>query len=255
MRVPRLWFMLCPILFFIGCFWNGVQDEKKNDSKPPQSRFVEPISRASYETFRFDFEQRFRNETLTWRKDKDVFYVFLSNDSAYEDYHMFTLHKDSLNAEIYEIFSIEGFGGMWAYSFDTCMGTFIKNKSDIVNELCTKTIPVPKSLFENMKTFLLEKKSSVRTYFTSCFGDLSMTYYDGERNYYFDMSKPSCLDDNMKKDPRITEYIEFYNEMAAFIKQDFSECRWDNFGNKEKMIRECGKFNWRWKKQYPDLVK
>jgi hypothetical protein len=42
--------------------------------------------------------------------------------------------------------------------------------------------------------------------------------------------------------------------MAAFIKQDFSACRLDNFGNMEKMIRECGKFNWRWKQKYPDLV-
>ena len=89
-----------------------------------------------------------------------------------------------------------------------------------------------------------------------CLGrDMHMFYYDGNDYFYFDMDDPICLDDNMKKDPRITEYIEFYNEMAAFIKQDFSECRWDNFGNKEKMIRECGKFNWRWKREYPDMVR
>ena len=88
-----------------------------------------------------------------------------------------------------------------------------------------------------------------------CLGrDLHMFYYDGNNYFYFDMDDPACYDDNLKKDPRIPEYIEFYNEMAAFIKQDFSECRWDNFGNKEKMIRECGKFNWRWKEEYPELV-
>ena len=81
-----------------------------------------------------------------------------------------------------------------------------------------------------------------------------MFVFDGEKYHYFDMPKPSCIGDNIKEDPRIPEYIEFYNEMAAFIKQDFSACRWDNFGNREKMIRECGKFNWRWKEKYPDLV-
>ena len=254
MRNFRVWLILCPILFLIGCFWNGSQDGLKNGRKPPQSRFVDPISRASFETFRFDFDLRFKNETLTWEKDKDVFYVFLTNDSAYEDYHMFILHKDSSVAEIYKIFSIDGFGGMWSFSFDTCMGTQLRERRDTVYELCSKKIYLPKSLFLKMTSFLLENRFSVRTYFTNCFGDLNMTYYDGERNYYFDMSKPSCLDDNMKKDPRITESIEFYNEMAAFIKQDFSECRWDNFGNKEKMIRECGKFDWRWKEKYPELV-
>lgn len=84
-----------------------------------------------------------------------------------------------------------------------------------------------------------------------CLGrDLHMFYYDGNNYFYFDMDDPVCYDDNLKKDPRIPEYIEFYNEMAAFIKQDFSACRWDNFGNKDKMIEECSQYNWKWRERY-----
>ena len=248
-----MWLMLCPILFLIACFWNGAQNEQKSESKPPQTRFVKSGGWTDYHEFKDAFDIRFKSDNHAWEENKDYFYVVLNNSDPYGDYHVLSLHKDSLNAKVYKIFSIEGFGGMWAYSFDSCMSTFIKDKNDIVNLLCTKNIPIPKNLFENMKSFLLDSKTSVLTFY--CFGDLSMTYYDGKKNYYFDMSKPSCLDDNIRKDPRITEYIEFYNEMAAFIKQDFRACRWDNFGNREKMIRECGKFNWRWKEKYPDMVR
>ncbi|MBO4437521.1 MAG: hypothetical protein J5791_11635, partial [Fibrobacter sp.] len=115
-----------------------------------------------------------------------------------------------------------------------------------------KRVPMPPALIDKMKSFLLDGKQSIDS--RNCATNLDMFIFDGEKYHYFDMSKPSCLDENIKKDPRISEYIEFYNEMAAFIKQDFSECRWDNFGNKEKMIRECGKFNWRWKREYSNLV-
>lgn len=249
MRNFRVWLVLCPIFFLIGCFWGGSRDEKK-ENKLPQSRFVESSGWADLSFFKFDYNLRFKDVDTTWEKDKDFFYVVVNSPNPYEDYHILSLHKDSSEAEIYKIFLMDRFSGMWSYSFDTCMADHIKEKSDIVYRFCKKNIPIPESLYAKMSFFLLEFKPSVHTFFTNCFGDLNMTYYDGERNYYFDMSKPSCLDDNMKKDPRITEYIEFYNEMAAFIKQDFSECRWDNFGNKEKMIEECSQYNWKWRERY-----
>ena len=245
--------LLLNLIFLAGCFFlGGGQEKKTNESKPPQSKFVESGGWADYNKFKEAFDLRFKRNNETWEKNEDFFYVVVNNPDPYEDYHILSFHKDSLDADIYKIFSIEGFGGMWAYSFDSCMGTFIKEKSEIVDELCMKKKSISKSLFEKIKSFLLDEKESVLTFY--CFGDLNMTYYDGEKNYYFDMSKPSCLDENIKKDPRIPEYIDFYNEMAAFIKQDFSACRWDNFGNRDKMIRECGKFNWRWKEKYPDLI-
>ncbi len=121
--------------------------------------------------------------------------------------------------------------------------------------MCKKKKTMPQSLIKKMKSFLLDDKKSLESWNTQCGGRLHMFFYDGEKYYYFDMDDPKGVDDNLKKDPRIPEYIEFYNEMAAFIKQDFSACRWDNFGNRDKMIRECGKFNWRWKEKYPDMVR
>ncbi len=136
------------------------------------------------------------------------------------------------------------------------VGRNIKERMPAVYSLCRKKIPMPQALIDKMKSFLLDDKLSIVNRGPGCRGSssLDMFIFDGEKYHYFDMPRPTYIDDNMKKDPRIPEYIEFYNEMAAFIKQDFSECRWDNFGNKDKMIRECGQFNWRWKEQYPDLV-
>ncbi|SMP46370.1 hypothetical protein [Fibrobacter sp. UWB10] len=253
MKIYKLLLILCPV-FFIACLGSGFQNEQPVERRSPLSKFSDPTGQLSYDTYKFDYSLRFKGVDTTWEKDKNIFYGILTNNIAYENYQIFRLHKDSSEAEIYDIFSIDGFGGMWSYSFDTCMGSHIKERNDIVYEFCKKNIHIPESLYAKMKSFLLEKKPSVFTYFADCFEYLSIIYYDGERNYYFDMSKPSCLDENIKKDPRIPEYIDFYNEMAAFIKQDFSACRWDNFGNKEKMIRECGKFNWRWKDKYPEIL-
>lgn len=68
------------------------------------------------------------------------------------------------------------------------------------------------------------------------------------------MDEPECIDDDLKNDPRYPEYIEFYNEMTAFIKQDFRACHWENFGNREKIVRECSQYNRYWKNKYPEIL-
>lgn len=251
-------FKLIVMLFFLNLFLNCARNSSEstndiNENKRP-SRFVKSTGLANYRIFKSEFERRFKGDDLPWEKEKNVLYVVLADSVKYADFYILSLMSDSNNAEIYKIFSIESYGGMWFGEFDKCMEKKIKENGTRVYELCRKKIFFQESLIKKMKHFLFGGISIVGYVdykWHPCLGrDLHMFYYDGNNYFYFDMDDPTCFDDNMKKDPRITEYIEFYNEMAAFIKQDFSECRWDNFGNKDKMIEECSQYNWKWRERY-----
>ncbi len=242
-----------------GCFFDTHIPEKTS-VRPLYSEFVKPGTFSpDYHSLKKDFDLLFNAEDLEWEKEKGIFYVHFYDISDGDEYvrseYILSLHQDSSETLIYMLYSIDA-GELEAkgYDFDRCMEKNIKERISTVYDLCRKRVPMPPALIDKMRSFLLDGKQSILSRGNDCFLSLNMFICDGEKYHYFDMPRPTCIDDNMKKDPRIPEYIEFYNEMAAFIKQDFSACRWDNFGNREKMIRECGKFNWRWKEKYPDLV-
>ena len=248
MRIAKT--LLLSSFLFLGCFGTRQETDKQPVNKN-YSRFVESDGMGmNYQSIEDLFNVRFNSKDLEWEKEKNIFYVLFSDIERY----ILSLPQDSSDALIYMLYSIEDehLAMQEDISFGHCMERNIKERMPTVYDLCRKRVPMPPALIDKMKSFLLDGKQSIDS--RNCATNLDMFIFDGEKYHYFDMSKPSCLDENIKKDPRIPEYIEFYNEMAAFIKQDFSACRWDNFGNREKMIRECGKFNWRWKEQYPDLV-
>ncbi len=249
-------------LFFLfvilsGCFFDTHIPEKPS-AQPLYSEFVKPGTFSpDYHSLKEDFDLLFNADDIEWEKEKDVFnvhfYDIFDGDEYVRSEYILSLPQDSSDALIYMLFSIDE-GGLDAkrYDFERCMEKNIRERISTVYDLCRKRVPMPPALIDKMKSFLLDGKQSIDS--RDCAPDLDMFIFDGEKYHYFNMPRPTCIADNIKKDPRILEYIEFYNEMAAFIKQDFSACRWDNFGNREKMIRECGKFNWRWKEKYPDLV-
>ena len=243
--------MLC--VFFSGCF---SPDHASREQYPwvYPSEFVKPGKFSpDYHRLKDQFDWYFKSEDLAWEKEKNIFYVVFYDSVKY----IMSLPLDSSEVEIYKLFSIEDIEHLaeTRSDFEDCVEKHVKNKSSMVYNLCKKKKTMPQTLIEKMKFFLLEEKLSVQSWSTQCRGALHMFYYDGAKYYYFDMKNPEGFDLGIKKDPRIPEYIEFYNEMAAFITQDFGACRWDNFGNRDEMIRECGKFNWRWREKYPDLVK
>ena len=245
--------LLMSCILFWGCFGSR-QEVDKQSVNENRSKFFESSHSWDLlddESTQFLFNVRFKNEDLEWRKEKGVFYVHFFDSIAY----LLSLPLDSSEADIYILYSIESEGlvGQEDISFDNCMERNIEERIARVHELCHKKVPMQQTLIAKMKSFLMDDKLSIRS--TGCALRLNMLIFNDENRHYFNMVKPSCIEDNMKKDPRIPEYIDFYNEMSAFIKQDFSSCRWDNFGNKEKMIRECGKYNWRWRERYPHLAK
>lgn len=257
MRTFTLSVVLC--MFLSGCFFDTHIPEKPS-AQPLYSEFVKPGTFSpDYHSLKEDFDLLFNAEDIEWEKEKGVFnvhfYDIFDGDEYVRSEYILSLPQDNSEALIYMLFSIDA-GSLDGNrsDFECCMERNIKERMPTVYNLCRKNIPMPQTLIEKMRSFLMNDKQSIHSRGNDCFITLNMFVFDGEKYHYFDMPKPSCIGDNIKEDPRIPEYIEFYNEMAAFIKQDFSECRWDNFGNREKMIRECGKFNWRWKEKYPDLV-
>ena len=247
MRIAKT--LLLSSFLFIGCFGTRQETDKQPVNKNYSRFFESNGEEMNYRSRENLFNVRFNSKDLGWERERNIYYVNFSDIERY----ILSLPQDSSDALIYMLFSIDE-GGLDAkrYDFERCMEKNIRERISTVYDLCRKRGPMPPALIDKMKSFLLDGKQSIDS--RNCATNLDMFIFDGEKYHYFDMSKPSCLDENIKKDPRIPEYIEFYNEMAAFIKQDFSACRWDNFGNREKMIRECGKFNWRWKEKYPDLV-
>ena len=247
MRIAKT--LLLSSFLFLGCFGTRQETDKQPVNKN-YSRFVESDGMGmNYQSREDLFNVRFNGKDLEWEKERNIYYVnFFDN----EDY-ILSLSQDSSDALIYMLYSIEDEHlAETRGDFGECMDRNIKERMPTVYDLCRKRVPMPQALIDKMKSFLLDGKQSIDS--RNCAPDLDMFIFDGEKYHYFNMPRLTCIADNIKKDPRIPEYIEFYNEMAAFIKQDFSACRWDNFGNREKMIRECGKFNWRWKEKYPDLV-
>lgn len=251
MRTFTLSVVLC--MFLSGCFFISTHIPEELPIWIHASEFVKQgIFSPDYHQLKEEFDWHFKSEDLVWENEKNIFFVDFYDSVDY----IMSLPIDGFETEIYKLYSIDSRHlAETLPSFERCMERNIKEEISTVYDLCKKKKTMPQSLIKKMRSFLLDNRNSLQSWNTQCNGRLHMFFYDGKKYYYFDMDDPKGVDDNLKKDPRIPEYIEFYNEMAAFIKQDFSECRWDNFGNKEKMIRECGKFNWRWKKQYPDLVK
>ena len=250
MRFFTLSVVLC--VFLSGCFFISTHVPEELPIWIRSSEFVKQGTFSpDYHRLKDEFDWHFKSEDLAWENAKNIFFV---NYYDSVDYIM-SLPFDRFETEIYKLYSIDaGHLAETLPSFEDCMERNVKEEISTVYNLCKKKKSMPQSLIKKMKSFLLDDKKSLESWNTQCRGRLHMFFYDGEKYLYFDMDNPKCVDANLEKDPRIPEYIEFYNEMAAFIKQDFSECRWDNFGNKDKIIRECGKFNWRWKREYPELV-
>jgi hypothetical protein len=146
------------------------------------------------------FNVRFNSKDLEWEKEKNIFYVnFFDN----EDY-ILSLSQDSSDALIYMLFSIDE-GGLDAkrYDFERCMEKNIRERISTVYDLCRKRVPMPPALIDKMKSFLLDDKLSIVNRGPGCRGSssLDMFIFDGEKYHYFDMPRPTYIDDNMKKRP------------------------------------------------------
>lgn len=239
--------------FFFGCM-----NEPKRDPvmrNPDPVKFVPSDGHYSYYDDLDALNKRFRHENLTWSK-ANIFMIIRDGFSLNDDYYVGYFSTNDQNVYSYKVFTIESANlSLQTTRFETCVLKYVTENERELQDKCHKKRVISDALYSKMMSFLSGEKASIIGGPRECPGALHMFLHDSTKYFYFDMIAPKCFDDNVKKDPRILEYVGFYNEMAALLIADFDECRWDNFGNKEKIIRECGKFNWRWKEKYPDLVK
>ncbi len=127
-------FKLIVMLFFLNLFLNCARNSSEstndiNENKRP-SRFVKSTGLVNYRIFKSEFERRFKGDDLVWEEEKNVFYVVFTDTAKYADFYILSLTSDNTNAEIYKIFSIESYGGMWFGEFDRCMEKKLKKMRD-----------------------------------------------------------------------------------------------------------------------------
>jgi hypothetical protein len=199
MRIAKT--LLLSSFLFLGCFGTRQETDKQPVNKDC-SRFIKSNGGVgmNYQSREDLFNVRFNSKDLEWEKEKNIFYVnFFDN----EDY-ILSLSQDSSDALIYMLFSIDE-GGLDAkrYDFERCMEKNIRERISTVYDLCRKRVPMPPALIDKMKSFLLDDKLSIVNRGPGCRGSssLDMFIFDGEKYHYFDMPRPTYIDDNMKKRP------------------------------------------------------
>lgn len=238
--------------FFFGCMNEPKRDPVMRNPDP-----VKFVPSDGYHRYRGEFDDlnnRFFREHFQW-DSTDVLLV-LDHGFYADDYYVGKISIKEPGVHVYKIFTMESDDlAQYEVKFETCVLKYVTENESELQDKCHKKRVISDALYSKMMSFLSGEKASIIGGPRECPGALHMFLHDSTKYFYFDMIAPKCFDDNVKNDPRIPEYVGFYNEMAALLIADFDECRWDNFGNKEKIIRECGKFNWRWKRKYPDLVK
>lgn len=123
----------------------------------------------------------------------------------------------------------------------------LKNNKPILKK-CRRDVHVSDSLYKLVNAFFIENRKSLvddsETYLysktgESCFHNLFMLSQNkaGKRKF-FDMVPPGCIDNEMKKNKIIDEYIYLYDQFYSIFHSNFEECRWENFGDK-KQLDKC----------------
>lgn len=147
------------------------------------------------------------------------------------------------------------FGGPDMYDcFDCVIGTVRRHKEDFYKK-CKADLKITKDFYSLIKKFIEKKRDPImdvsdrfELFYTSkgvpCYYNLYIIYQDkkGHREY-FDMLPAECIDNKMRKDPIINEYIELYDTFDSLFTSAYSDCWWDRFGNKNEIEKQCGQYN------------
>lgn len=138
--------------------------------------------------------------------------------------------------------------------YDCVIGTVHRHKEDFYKK-CKANFKITKDFYNLVKKFIDEKRIPIKNkpkgfklLYTSkgapCYYNLYIFYQDkrGHREY-FDMLPAEYIDNKMRKDPIIDEYIELYDTFDSLFTSAYSGCWWDNFGNRNEIEMQCGKYD------------
>lgn len=195
----------------------------------------------------------FGDRSFTW--DKNGYYIEMSKWQNYcgEGSYIAFIPVESRIMTTYfvPLLPCEG-GPKMGKCFDCIQNSIVKNKN-ILYARCIKKIPISEEFHRLIKKFFVEKRKSLADvaekdlYFApsgvACYYNLFMLYQskNGTRSY-FDMIPSECIDDKMRENLEIDEYIKLYDTLNALFSENFKECRWDNINNKKEIEEKCEKY-------------
>lgn len=134
------------------------------------------------------------------------------------------------------------------YKCRKCLKKYIwKDKDDLV-EKCTSKSQISDSLYVLLRKFMNENRMSISGYPLNLYSrrgeQCNMNAFriirrskSGE-NKVIKMAPPGCIDNEMKMNKELDEYIYLYEYFYALFHENFKECRWNVFTNK-KNFNKC----------------
>lgn len=225
-------------VFFVACASNEMMTVKNVSKGKPQieyrTKFVSPTGVSDYTRF----YGRIDDEEISW-KDKG-FYILFEKDNQKK---IGVIPLDSNKIRIYNFLDFPS----WDFGYPNiglCIGeSYTKQEYEsFFSKKCRKEIEIDSATYNFTKLVFDEQKESIKQLGTipqECLGEsLNVIYYDGFSYRYFDMPSPKCFDDGLKNKSESIEYVAFYEMIDKMLDQDFLECRWDNFVNRE-VVDKC----------------
>lgn len=134
------------------------------------------------------------------------------------------------------------------YKCRKCLKKYIWKDKDDLMEKCTSKSQISDSLYVLLRKFMNENRMSISGYPLNLYSrrgeQCNMNTFriirrskSGE-NKVIKMAPPGCIDNEMKMNKEIDEYIYLYEYFYALFHENFKECRWNVFTNK-KNFNKC----------------
>ncbi|MCQ2054978.1 MAG: hypothetical protein MJY82_06770 [Fibrobacter sp.] len=139
------------------------------------------------------------------------------------------------------------------YECDDCILNTIHRHREKMQKMCTANFMITKEFYNLIKKFIDEDRlaigtasKSTKVFYTPkgelCTYNFFVIYQDKNGNRkYFDMIPSMCIDNEMRKNPIVDEYIELYDTFDSLFTTKYYDCRWDRVSSKEEIIQQCGK--------------
>lgn len=128
-----------------------------------------------------------------------------------------------------------------------CLENVIWENKRNIYDRCYETKPISDSVAILINKFFDENRLSLRkknpgNFYSKrgeqCHDDFYiLSQKDGVRKI-IRMVPPGCIDNEMRKNKIIDEYIYLYDQFYSIFHSNFEECRWENFGDK-KQLDKC----------------
>lgn len=173
------------------------------------------------------FMQKQESQKRVWGYNSDYFYAFIPFESD--------------KIQIYRIPEIPVSASASDAKWLECNYRIAQKHENIVKQRCVDTHVVPHNLYQQIQTFIKEKRMSMYDGMgRTSEGGLQILYVDtSDKKILFKMLPPAEFLEYFEPKNFVTEYIELYDGLSKLIMTGFEDCRWSNLGNASELMTEC----------------